>query len=68
MVQFRSFLFIFLITSLLVVSVTAQVDRTITTVDDGLLTVRISLPEGMIGGITEEIPTGFTYLEHPSSQ
>jgi hypothetical protein len=70
MVQFRSFLLILLIISLLAVSVTAQVDRTITTVDDGLITVHISLPEGMIGGITEEIPTGFTYLgtTHPANQ
>ncbi|KUG15600.1 hypothetical protein ASZ90_014747 [hydrocarbon metagenome] len=43
-------------------STTAFIDRTITTGDDGIITVHLSLPEGMIGGIIELIPAGFEYL------
>ncbi len=49
---------------------TAFIDRTITTNDDGIITVYLSLPEGMIVGIIEEIPAGFEYLgtTHPDDQ
>lgn len=47
----------------------AGLDRTFS-YDDGLVFVHLNPPEGMIGGISEEIPPGFTYLgtTHPSDQ
>ena len=37
---------------------------------DGTITVEVVLPPGMIGGITEELPAGYTFLgsTHPSDQ
>ncbi|HIJ06443.1 hypothetical protein [Methanocalculus sp. MC3] len=37
---------------------------------EGKITVEVLLPPGMIGGITEELPAGYTFLgsTHPSDQ
>ncbi len=37
---------------------------------DGAITVEVPLPPGMIGGITEELPAGYTFLgsTHPPDQ
>jgi len=61
----RPLLIVILVASLCTLctaSTTAFIDRTITTGDDGIITVHLSLPEGMIGGIIELIPAGFEYL------
>ncbi len=61
----RPLLIVILVASLCTLctaTTTAFIDRTITTGDDGIITVHLSLPEGMIGGIIELIPAGFEYL------
>jgi hypothetical protein len=50
---------------------TAAIERTITPSDTGdSITVHVIHLDGMIGGITEEIPSGYTFLgsTHPHDQ
>lgn len=48
----------------------AGIERSITENGDGTVTVRIELAEGIIMGITEEIPPGYTFVDtsHPPEQ
>ncbi len=49
----------------------AQAERTITNSDaNGVITVRLVFPEGTIGGVTEEIPSGYEFsgTSHPTNQ
>lgn len=48
----------------------AGIERSIMENGDSTVTVRIDLAEGTIMGITEEIPSGFTFVDtsHPAEQ
>lgn len=49
----------------------ALAERTFTEADaDGVIKVRLSFPEGTIGGVTEEIPEGYEFAGtgHPAEQ
>jgi len=69
MIRMRQYLLILIALMLITGTVSAGLERTFS-YDDGLVYVHLNLPEGMIGGISEEIPPGFTYLgtTHPSDQ
>ncbi|KAF5078050.1 hypothetical protein DSECCO2_143960 [anaerobic digester metagenome] len=71
MLRIRQVAILLLIFVLCIGTVTAAVDRTITPPDaQGTITVRVTFPDGMIGGITEVIPAGYTFLRttHPADQ
>jgi hypothetical protein len=48
----------------------ADIERSVIENTDGTVTVRIDLADGIIMGITEEIPPGFTFVDtaHPAGQ
>lgn len=71
MLRIRQVTILLLIFVLCIGTVTAAIDRTIASPDTGgTITVRVTFPDGMIGGITEVIPAGYTYLgtTHPADQ
>ena len=68
--RFCWLLVISLIIAFCTTAATAAVERSVASETDGTLTVRLTLPAGWIGGITEVIPSGFTYVgsTHPADQ
>lgn len=71
MLRIRQVTILLLIFVLCIGTATAAIDRTIASPDTGgTITVRVTFPDGMIGGITEVIPAGYTYLgtTHPMDQ
>lgn len=71
MLKVHRLILIIVVVALCAVPATALIERTVTTPDsDGIITVTVELPEGAIGGMTEEIPTGFEFAatEHPADQ
>jgi hypothetical protein len=71
MFEIRRLVIIALAVALCALPAAAIAERTVTGADaDGLITVRLSLPDGSISGVTEEIPIGFEFSgsEHPKEQ
>lgn len=71
MLDIHQIIIFLLIFGLCTGTVTAAIDRTITPPEPGgMITVRVTFPDRMIGGVTEVIPAGYTFLgtTHPADQ
>ena len=70
MYRLRWFLLTLLILMLCTGVSAANIERSVSENGDGTVTVRLILPEGMIMGITEVIPTGYLFSDttHPDDQ